>query len=65
MDGARSDSYNLMRRVDIRRLSSGDAIAPAGFRKVGSGGHAITVSAPLHVIGSRTLVVRNSLSTHT
>jgi len=62
VDGARSDSDNLLRRVDFWRLSSGGAIAPAAFREFGSGGRAITVSARLRFSRSGTLVVRNDLS---
>jgi len=62
VDGARSDSDELLRRVDFWRLSSGGAIAPAGFQEFGSGGRAITLSAPPCFIGSGTLVVCNDWS---
>jgi len=64
VDGARSDSDNLLRRVDFWRSSSGGAIALAGFRELGSGGHAITVSARLRFFGSWNHVVRIVLSQH-
>ena len=62
VDGARSDSDNLLRRNDFWRLSSGGAIAPAGFQEFGSRGRAMTVSAPLRFFHSGTCVVRNDLS---
>jgi len=64
VDGAWSDSENWLRRVDFWHLSSGGAIASAGFRECGSGGHAMTVSARLHFFGSETHGVCKDLSRH-
>ena len=47
VNGAQSDSDNMLRRIDFWRLSSGGAIAPAGFREFGSRGRAIIVLARL------------------
>jgi len=52
VDVATSDSDNVLRRVDFWPLSSGGAIAPAGFGEFESRGHAMTVSAWLRFIGS-------------
>jgi len=62
VDGAWSDSENLLRRDEFSHLSSGGAIATGTFREFGSGGRAMTVSAQLHFFGSGTLVMRNDLS---
>ena len=61
-DGAWSDSDNLLRRDDFWHLSSGGASATGRFRKFGSGGRAMTVSARLPFFSSGTLVLRNHLS---
>jgi len=61
-DGARSDSYTLLRRVDFWGLSSGGGIVAGGLPQFGSRGHAMTVSAWLRFFGSGTLLVRNDLS---
>ena len=49
VDGAPSDLDNWLRRVDFWCLSSGGAIAPAGFQEFGSRGRAMTVLAQLCV----------------
>ena len=62
MDGAQSDSDNLLRRDDFWRLSSGGAIDAGRCWELGSRGRAMTVLARLHSFGSGTLVVCNDLS---
>jgi len=58
-DGAWSESYKLLRRVEYCHFSSCGAIASVGFREYGSAGCAMRVSAWLHVIDSGSFVVRN------
>jgi len=54
--GVQSDLHNLLGRVDYWCLSNGGDIAPAGFRKFGSGEYAITVLAWLHFCGNGTFI---------
>jgi len=60
--GAQSDLDALLRRADSWDLSRGRAIDRSGFRRFGSRGHGITVSARLSFFGNGTLVVRYDLS---
>jgi len=62
VDGARSDSDTLFSRVDLWPVSRGVAIAPAGFRDLGTGGRTTTVSELLRFFGSGAHVVCNQLS---
>jgi hypothetical protein len=62
VDGAWSDSNDLLRRADFWRLSSGGAIDPGGFRGFERRGRAITVSVRLCFFANGTLVVCDDLS---
>jgi len=62
--GPRSDLHTSVRRAECCRWNSGGggAVALAGFREFGFGGHAMTVSAGLHFFHTETLVLWNDLS---
>ena len=64
MEGARSDSDRVLRRVIFWHWGSSGAIAPARCRKTGSGGCAMKVLEWVHIIRSGTVVVRNDLPRH-